>query len=122
MFDIRKSRCAVTLLLFCPSADEEVEAEELNPFSFREFLRWKNQDPDLDQVSEQDLDQEQTHREVLKKRKKRRHTVFTTAVSLTCLSVCLQASSSHRLFDVVTFDPEVRTGFFLEPSLAPQVE
>nr|XP_046242410.1 endosome-associated-trafficking regulator 1 isoform X5 [Scatophagus argus] len=37
--------------------DEEVEAEELNPFSFREFLRWKNQDPDLDQ----DLDQEHTH-------------------------------------------------------------
>ncbi|XP_063345328.1 endosome-associated-trafficking regulator 1 isoform X2 [Pelmatolapia mariae] len=34
--------------------DEEVEvvkeeAEELNPFSFREFLRWKNQDPDPEQ-------------------------------------------------------------------------
>lgn len=34
-------------------ADEEVEgveAEELNPFSFREFLRWKNQDPDPEQA------------------------------------------------------------------------
>ncbi|KAM8760960.1 endosome-associated-trafficking regulator 1 isoform 4-T4 [Acanthopagrus schlegelii] len=89
-----KQRSAAKTLIIT-DADEEVEAEELNPFSFREFLRWKNQDPDLDQVSEQDLDQEQTHRE---------------------------ASSSHRLFDVVTFDPEVRTGFFLEPSLAPQEE
>nr|XP_046242409.1 endosome-associated-trafficking regulator 1 isoform X4 [Scatophagus argus] len=43
--------------LIITDADEEVEAEELNPFSFREFLRWKNQDPDLDQ----DLDQEHTH-------------------------------------------------------------
>lgn len=24
--------------------------EELNPFSFREFLRWKNQDPDPEQA------------------------------------------------------------------------
>lgn len=36
-------------------ADEEVEevkeeAEELNPFSFREFLRWKSQDPDPEQA------------------------------------------------------------------------
>lgn len=38
----------------CP--DEEVEPEESNPFSFREFLRCKNQD--------QDQDQEQTHSEV----------------------------------------------------------
>ncbi|KAM9858337.1 endosome-associated-trafficking regulator 1 [Aulostomus maculatus] len=41
------------------------EAEELNPFSFREFLRWKNQDPeqeqDQDQDQDQDLDLEQTH-------------------------------------------------------------
>ncbi|XP_027140204.1 endosome-associated-trafficking regulator 1 isoform X2 [Larimichthys crocea] len=37
--------------------DEEVEAEELNPFSFREFLRWKNQEPEPDQ----DQDEEQTH-------------------------------------------------------------
>ncbi|TMS01620.1 Serologically defined colon cancer antigen 3-like protein, partial [Larimichthys crocea] len=36
---------------------EEVEAEELNPFSFREFLRWKNQEPEPDQ----DQDEEQTH-------------------------------------------------------------
>lgn len=27
-----------------------MEAEELNPFSFREFLRWKNQDPDPEQA------------------------------------------------------------------------
>lgn len=33
--------------------DEELEAEELNPFSFREFLRWKNQDPDQDHDQEQ---------------------------------------------------------------------
>ncbi|XP_051806934.1 endosome-associated-trafficking regulator 1 isoform X2 [Acanthochromis polyacanthus] len=39
--------------------DEEVEAEELNPFSFKEFLRWKNQDPDRD--PDQDPDQQQTH-------------------------------------------------------------
>lgn len=44
-----------------------MEAEELNPFSFREFLRWKNQDPDEDQDQdpEQDLDQEQAHSKVL---------------------------------------------------------
>ncbi|XP_068559141.1 endosome-associated-trafficking regulator 1 isoform X3 [Cebidichthys violaceus] len=42
------------------SAEEQLDSEDqdlnqdLNPFSFREFLRWKNQDP------EQDLDQEQT--------------------------------------------------------------
>ncbi|XP_054867796.1 endosome-associated-trafficking regulator 1 isoform X2 [Amphiprion ocellaris] len=39
----------------CLGPDEEVEVEELNPFSFKEFLRWKNQDPD------QDPDQQQTH-------------------------------------------------------------
>ncbi|XP_031735127.1 endosome-associated-trafficking regulator 1 isoform X7 [Anarrhichthys ocellatus] len=44
------------------SADEQLDSEDLNldldlnPFSFREFLRWKNQDQD----PEQDLDQEQT--------------------------------------------------------------
>ncbi|XP_051250624.1 endosome-associated-trafficking regulator 1 isoform X2 [Dicentrarchus labrax] len=77
--------------------DEEVEAEELNPFSFKEFLRWKNQDPDPDQDLEQDLDQEQTHS---------------------------KSGGSHRLFDIgsVTFDPEVRSCFFSEPSLAPQEE
>lgn len=127
MFDVRKSLCAVMLLLLCPSADEEVEAEELNPFSFREFLRWKNQDPDLEQVPEQDLDQEQTHREVLnlptqratEEEEEEVHRVHYSCLS--DLSVCPQASSSQRLFDVVTFDPVVRTGFFLEPSLAPQV-
>ncbi|XP_053181382.1 endosome-associated-trafficking regulator 1 isoform X6 [Scomber japonicus] len=34
--------------------DEEVQSEEMNPFSFREFLRWKNQDQD----------QEETYRKV----------------------------------------------------------
>ncbi|XP_028270912.1 endosome-associated-trafficking regulator 1 isoform X2 [Parambassis ranga] len=38
--------------------DEEVQQEELNPFSFKEFLRWKNQDQDPDP----DLDLDQTHR------------------------------------------------------------
>lgn len=48
------------------SPDEEVEAAELNPFSFREFLRWKNQDPDHGQQHDQDQDQheEQTHSQV----------------------------------------------------------
>ncbi|KAK9521935.1 hypothetical protein VZT92_018438 [Zoarces viviparus] len=42
--------------------DEQLDSEDLNlnpdlnPFSFREFLRWKNQDQD----PEEDLDQEQT--------------------------------------------------------------
>ncbi|KAG7218329.1 hypothetical protein INR49_020469 [Caranx melampygus] len=39
--------------------DEEVEAEELNPFSFREFLRWKKQEP----PQEQDPLQDQDHQE-----------------------------------------------------------
>uniref|UniRef100_A0AAQ6IG27 Endosome-associated-trafficking regulator 1 n=1 Tax=Anabas testudineus TaxID=64144 RepID=A0AAQ6IG27_ANATE len=69
--------------------DEEVEPEESNPFSFREFLRCKNQD--LDQ------DQEQTHS---------------------------KTSCSQKMFDVgdLTFDPEVGSCFFSEPSLAPQEE
>lgn len=41
-----------------------MEAEELNPFSFREFLRWKNQDPDQD--PDQDHDQEQKNWKVWK--------------------------------------------------------
>ncbi|KAM3611473.1 uncharacterized protein V6R79_019053 [Siganus canaliculatus] len=55
----------------------------MNPFSFREFLRWKNLDP------EQDL---------------------------------VQDTDTKGLLDagVVTFDPEVRTGFFSDPSLGPQ--
>ncbi|XP_068559137.1 endosome-associated-trafficking regulator 1 isoform X1 [Cebidichthys violaceus] len=46
--------------LIITDAEEQLDSEDqdlnqdLNPFSFREFLRWKNQDP------EQDLDQEQT--------------------------------------------------------------
>ncbi|XP_031735122.1 endosome-associated-trafficking regulator 1 isoform X2 [Anarrhichthys ocellatus] len=48
--------------LIITDADEQLDSEDLNldldlnPFSFREFLRWKNQDQD----PEQDLDQEQT--------------------------------------------------------------
>ncbi|KAM9359955.1 endosome-associated-trafficking regulator 1 [Symphorus nematophorus] len=53
-----KQRSSKTLII---TDDEEVQEAELNPFSFREFLRWKNQDPDQDQDPEQDLDQEQTH-------------------------------------------------------------
>lgn len=105
MFDVRKSLCAVMLLLLCPSADEEVEAEELNPFSFREFLRWKNQDPDLEQVPEQDLDQEQTHREVLnlptqratEEEEEEVHRVHYSCLS--DLSVCL--SAGQQLSEVV---------------------
>ncbi|XP_014185491.1 endosome-associated-trafficking regulator 1 isoform X2 [Haplochromis burtoni] len=39
-----------TLIITDDEEVEEVEAEELNPFSFREFLRWKNQDPDPEQA------------------------------------------------------------------------
>ncbi|KAM6944557.1 LOW QUALITY PROTEIN: endosome-associated-trafficking regulator 1 [Lycodopsis pacificus] len=48
--------------LIITDADEQLDSEDLNlnpdlnPFSFREFLRWKNQDQD----PEEDLDQEQT--------------------------------------------------------------
>ncbi|XP_044051743.1 endosome-associated-trafficking regulator 1 isoform X2 [Siniperca chuatsi] len=86
----RQRSSAKTLII---ADDEEVEAEELNPFSFREFLRWKSQDPEQNQ--DQDLDQEQTHS---------------------------KSSSSQRALDAgsVTFDPEVRSCFFSEPSLAPQ--
>ncbi|XP_076010314.1 endosome-associated-trafficking regulator 1 [Genypterus blacodes] len=80
--------------------DEQQEEEQLNPFSFREFLRWKNQDQDEDE----DHDQQHTDGE---------------------------ASSSQKLFEFdpesVTFDPEsltfdteVRSCFFVDPSLAPQ--
>ncbi|XP_020505431.1 endosome-associated-trafficking regulator 1 isoform X2 [Labrus bergylta] len=79
--------------------DEEVDAEELNPFSFKEFLRWKNQDPD----EEPDQNQDQ-HQYVDNK--------LTQSKS----------SGYQRLFDVgnVTFDPEIRSCFFSEPSLAQQ--
>ncbi|XP_018548812.1 endosome-associated-trafficking regulator 1 isoform X2 [Lates calcarifer] len=53
-----RQRSSKTLII---TDDEEVEAEDLNPFSFREFLRWKNQDPDQHQDQEQEQDQEQTH-------------------------------------------------------------
>ncbi|KAM7390952.1 hypothetical protein PAMP_021678 [Pampus punctatissimus] len=77
-----KQRSSVKSLII--TDDEEVQAEELNPFSFKEFLRWKNQDPDQDQG--------ETHR---------------------------KAGSS------LTFDPELSSCFFSEPSLcqvAPQGE
>ncbi|XP_024866455.1 endosome-associated-trafficking regulator 1 isoform X2 [Kryptolebias marmoratus] len=62
-----KQRGGKTLII---TDDEEEEdergAEELNPFSFKEFLRWKNQDQDqdLDQNQNQDQDQEETHRKM----------------------------------------------------------
>lgn len=81
-----KQRGCKTLII---TDDEEVkeEEEELNPFSFKEFLRWKDQD--------QDPDLEQTH------------TKF---------------SSSQRLFGNLTFDPDVSSCIFPEPSRATQVE
>ncbi|KAG7490794.1 hypothetical protein JOB18_042407 [Solea senegalensis] len=39
-------RTAKTLII---TDDEEMQPGELNPFSFREFLRWKNEDLDQDQ-------------------------------------------------------------------------
>ncbi|XP_034025417.1 uncharacterized protein LOC117509907 isoform X2 [Thalassophryne amazonica] len=42
-----RRRCAKTLII---AEDEEVEADGHNPFSFREFLRCKNQDQDQDQT------------------------------------------------------------------------
>ncbi|XP_032435204.1 endosome-associated-trafficking regulator 1 isoform X6 [Xiphophorus hellerii] len=40
--------------------DEEEEVQDgLNPFSFKEFLRWKNQDQNQDQNQNQDQDQDQ---------------------------------------------------------------
>ncbi|XP_060894209.1 endosome-associated-trafficking regulator 1 isoform X2 [Labrus mixtus] len=79
--------------------DEEVDAEELNPFSFKEFLRWKNQDPD--EEPDQNQDQHQYVDNTLTQSK---------------------SSGYQRLFDVgnVTFDPEIRSCFFSEPSLAQQ--
>ncbi|MEQ2290705.1 hypothetical protein AMECASPLE_005888 [Ameca splendens] len=44
--------------------DEEEEQDELNPFSFKEFLRWKNQDqnhhPDQDQTHRKEEELEQS--------------------------------------------------------------
>ncbi|XP_022622263.1 serologically defined colon cancer antigen 3 isoform X2 [Seriola dumerili] len=87
-----RQRSSKTLII---ADDEEVEDQELNPFSFREFLRWKNQDPH--QEPEPEHQEEQTQG---------------------------QSSSSQRVFDVrnLTLDPDVQTCFFSEPSLAPQDE
>ncbi|XP_056231761.1 endosome-associated-trafficking regulator 1 isoform X2 [Seriola aureovittata] len=87
-----RRRSSKTLII---ADDEEVEDQELNPFSFREFLRWKNQDPH--QEPEQEHQEEQTQG---------------------------QSSSSQRVFDVrnLTLDPDAQTCFFSEPSLAPQEE
>lgn len=88
----KQKSAAKTLII---TDDEEVDAEELNPFSFKEFLRWKNQDPEDDQ--NQHLDNGRTQS---------------------------KSTGYERLFDVgnVTFDPEVRSCFFPEPSLAPRDE
>ncbi|XP_074527163.1 endosome-associated-trafficking regulator 1 [Halichoeres trimaculatus] len=88
----KQKSAAKTLII---TDDEEVDTEELNPFSFKEFLRWKNQDPDEDQ--NQHLDNERTQS---------------------------KSTGYERLFDVgnVTFDPEVRSCFFSEPSLVPRDE
>lgn len=88
----KQKSAAKTLII---TDDEEVDAEELNPFSFKEFLRWKNQDPDEDQ--NQHLDNGRTQS---------------------------KSTGYERLFDVgnVTFDPEVRSCFFSEPSLTPRDE
>lgn len=92
-----KQRSAAKTLII--TDDEEVDAEELNPFSFKEFLRWKNQDPDQDQSQDQQpfLDNGR---------------------------IQSKPSGYQRLFDHgnITFDPEVRSCLFDEPSLAPQEE
>jgi len=104
--------CLLLLLLLCsvyltsaaprdlgshcePPGDEQLDPQDLNPFSFREFLRSKNQDQD----PEQDLSQ----------------------------VVQLQSAAEEEDEDEgqdmsLTFDPEVRSCFFLRPSLALQVE
>ncbi|XP_056275123.1 endosome-associated-trafficking regulator 1 isoform X3 [Pseudoliparis swirei] len=79
-----------------PDGDEQLDPQDLNPFSFREFLRSKNQDQD----PEQDLSQ----------------------------VVQLQSAAEEEDEDEggqdmsLTFDPEVRSCFFLRPSLALQEE
>ncbi|KAM7019107.1 endosome-associated-trafficking regulator 1 [Tautogolabrus adspersus] len=94
----KQKSSAKTLII---TDDEEVDAEEQNPFSFKEFLRWKKQDPD--EESDQNQDQHQYVDNKLTQSK---------------------ASGYQRLFDVgnVTFDPEIRSCFFSEASLAPQVK
>nr|XP_020450909.1 serologically defined colon cancer antigen 3 isoform X3 [Monopterus albus] len=52
--------CAKTLII---ADDEEVGAEELNPFSFREFLRWKEQDQDQEEDQDQTLSKEEEEEE-----------------------------------------------------------
>ncbi|KAM7415457.1 hypothetical protein PAMA_017797 [Pampus argenteus] len=111
-----KQRSSVKSLII--TDDEEVQGEELNPFSFKEFLRWKNQDPDQDQDQDpdQDQDQDETHRKVWRLQhlqQQQQKKMFMT------LFLSLQASSS------LTFDPELSSCFFSEPSLcqvAPQEE
>ncbi|XP_035021245.1 endosome-associated-trafficking regulator 1 isoform X2 [Hippoglossus stenolepis] len=85
------------------SDDEEVKAEELNPFSFKEFLRLKNQDQDQDQDQDpdQDRDQDQDQDRDQDQDQDQEH-------SESC-------SSS-------TFDPDVHKRFLSEPSMAPQEE
>ncbi|XP_029365890.1 endosome-associated-trafficking regulator 1 isoform X4 [Echeneis naucrates] len=85
-------RSSKTLII---TDDEEVGAEELNPFSFREFLRWKNVDPHQGQDQDQDQQDNQD-----------------------------QPSSSQPLSHMgnLTFDSNLQSCFFTEPSLASQEE
>ncbi|KAK5910606.1 hypothetical protein CesoFtcFv8_004428 [Champsocephalus esox] len=72
------------------------EQEDLNPFSFREFLRWKSlePEPDVDLEPEPDLYPDPD----------------------------LDLDQTRRSSEGVTFDPEVGSCFFSEPSLDPQEE
>lgn len=56
--DMSNQRGGKTLIITDDEEVEEVEAEELNPFSFREFLRWKNQDPDPKQARTEEEEEE----------------------------------------------------------------
>ncbi|KAF6717753.1 hypothetical protein FQA47_016548 [Oryzias melastigma] len=38
-----------TLIITDDEEEEEEQADQLNPFSFREFMRWKTHDPDEEQ-------------------------------------------------------------------------
>ena len=78
-------------LRLTPSGLQEVSCPSpladagLNPFSFKEFLRWKALDPDQEQDPGQDPGQEQVHSQV-------RSSVSRTprwALTLPCLSRCL---------------------------------
>ncbi|XP_034096148.1 endosome-associated-trafficking regulator 1 isoform X4 [Gymnodraco acuticeps] len=96
------------------------EQEDPNPFSFREFLRWKSlePEPDVDLEPEPDLypdpdlDLDQTHRQ-------NRQLPQNQPGGAVRLS---EPAVQNRSLEGVTFDPEVRSCFFSEPSLDPQEE